>query len=62
MYVSVVNLSHMFFGLAILKSILYGGYKSCDMLIGVCKDKCCTSDDLPLASKVDSAEVHHDQL
>lgn len=61
-YVSVVNLSHMFFGLAILKSILYGGYKSCEMLIGVCKDNCNTGSNPPLADKVDSAEVHHDQL
>ena len=71
-YVSVVNLSHLFFGFAILKSILYGGYKGCEIFVELCKNKCQFQQNPPLANadgennsqegNRDSAVKYFDQL
>ena len=64
-YISIVNLSHLFFGIGILKCILYGIYRGGEMGITYIKTIC--GGNPPLANEdvnrnVDSADRYFNQL
>ena len=56
-YISIVNLSHLFFGIALIKSVLYGIYRGGEIGIDYCKTKCTNTP--PLADYVSD---YHNEL